>query len=200
MSVRPSLLTSPTPMPCEYFSVPGAPEAETGISARALVVGHRHDIVPGPKLAFFLGVLVPPGCPARMVLHDEIRVAVAIDVIGEIAERIAIRFGIVGLWLFHDGDHVPVGSCVVDRASRNVELAVVIEIADGTALAAKLIVEHGFFERDFTPCRAHRTDRKSERQHHERNASARRRREGANVSTTNHWKPRADKPRRTWKG
>ncbi len=124
------------------------------VPARAFVIRHRSNDVRRPGLTFLLGLLEPMRLDAGKTDNDQIRAAVAVDVLGEIAKRIAVTVRIELSGLFQDRDHVPIGRGVVDRAGRDIELAVVIEIADRSPFAAKFIVEHGFLERDFGPaCR-----------------------------------------------
>ena len=53
---------------------------------RAFVVGDRCALMASPRLAGILGVLKPPGRSAGEVHHHQVGPAVAIEIVGEIAE------------------------------------------------------------------------------------------------------------------
>ena len=112
--------------------------------------------VPGPTWRL---VSIGPGAPldshtnrglGRKADHDYVRSSRrCLKSSGERPKFIAVA---VRIEFFRgvtvDDVHFPIGSRVINIAGGDIELAVVIEIADRHAFAAKLRVEHGFLEMD----------------------------------------------------
>ena len=115
---------------------------------RALVVAYRRGDVPLPGAFGVVRILKPPGLLARKVDDQQIGPAVAVDVVCEIAEAVAVVMRVVFFGLVRHHVHLPIGRRVVDAAGGDVHFAVVIEIADRDAFAAEFGVELGAFEAD----------------------------------------------------
>src|SRR5205085_10040882 len=99
------------------------------------------DLMPLERLAGPVRLLVPPGLLTGEVDHNEIGAAVAIHVVGEVAERVAVVVGIEFGRLVENRNHLPVRRGIVNAAIANVHFAVVVEVAGTGAFATELVVE-----------------------------------------------------------
>src|SRR5687768_12936704 len=108
---------------------------------RTFVVGDGHSLASRPRPDCILWILVPNGRRAGKADDDQVVPFVAIYIVHEVGERIA-----VAQWVVLEGGtahrvHLPGGRLIPDVASGDVGRAVVVEVADGSPLAAKLRIE-----------------------------------------------------------
>ena len=91
----------------------------------------------GPQLAGLFGVFEPPRRRAGKIDDDQIGPAVAVKILCPRAEGIAVALRIVDRSLFDDRVHLPIRRFVPDKAGRDVQLAVFVEIPHGDPFTAK---------------------------------------------------------------
>lgn len=115
---------------------------------RALVVRHVGDHIASPRPRHALRVFEPHGRLSREFDDEQVVPAVAVEVFRPSLKALAVleRIEIAGL-LAH-GVQLPVGRGVIAFAGGDVELAVVVEIADGHAFGAKLRIDVRLLKRD----------------------------------------------------
>ncbi len=119
------------------------------------VIAHRTNQMPlpGPGLSF--GILEPDSFLSRPTDHDHVGPAIVIHIVGEANESVAVAVRIEFVRLRSDDLHLPIGRGVIDRPHADVELVIVIEIADGDTLAAEFRIELRSLEANLFPGGGH---------------------------------------------
>ncbi len=97
--------------------------------------------MPLPRPVTSARVLEPTGVFARKADDDEIGPAIAVQIGRVVHERFAVMHRIELIGLLAKLMYFPIGGGEVHTAGGNIELAIVIKIANAATLAAKLIVE-----------------------------------------------------------
>jgi hypothetical protein len=87
------------------------------------------------------GVLQPSGLSAREANHNKVHPLVAVDIVGEAQEGVAVSLLLELLRLAQHSVHFPIGPRVVHVARGNVEPTVAIEIGDSHTFTSESGIE-----------------------------------------------------------
>ena len=125
---------------------------------RALVVRHRRQHVLLPRRPRLLRVLQPPRHRARPIDHDQIRPAIAVQVIRKRLKRMAVAQRVILRRFLPRHLHLPfhpspsgsgrVRVLIPNHSRRNILLAILVEIPHRHPLAPKHRIQHRLLKRN----------------------------------------------------
>ena len=121
---------------------------EVGIERR-LVAGAMPDLVLGPMARLALGVFVPERRHSRKTDHDLIDPAIAVDVVRPAGHALAIAVQAIAVIARLANVLLAPAWCFIPRvADQDVELAVLVHVADPHSLRAELALDDRFLPGD----------------------------------------------------